>query len=184
MFAAAHNHVTIARQLLARGIAGQRLSKDTPTPAEDKEGYNGSRGAPKNVSASDLNNSYGLPNSRFATLVSGSSALDLNLQDFGGWSALFYATKPENLPVAELLLTTDSIEADMKDSEGFTPLDWAIFHGSEPLAHSLLERADIDPMLLLSAAERGHGEVVASLFANSGADAHMRKTAKGREPRR
>lgn len=92
-------------------------------------------------------------------------AVDVNIQDHRGWSALHFAAQANNAPITVLLLHAHA-KVDLTDRHGNTPLFTAVFNAQGVgTVITLLRRAGADPYH-----HNAHGQSpigLARLIANS-----------------
>lgn len=100
-----------------------------------------------------------------------SPSVNIDMADFEGHSALFYALNANATAVAKLLIESGS-RADQRSREGYTPLMVAAAQGDAVLVQLLLkDRKTLDardwlgPTALMLAAWKGHTAVVERLLA-------------------
>ncbi|KAN0074233.1 Ankyrin repeat-containing domain protein [Elaphomyces granulatus] len=70
--------------------------------------------------------------------------IDINLPDNSGWTPLFFACSPYDLPMTKLLLDRPDIDVNRQNNEGHTALCHVISRNNLKAAKHLLEREDID----------------------------------------
>ncbi|KAH0563399.1 hypothetical protein GP486_002033 [Trichoglossum hirsutum] len=109
-----------------------------------------------------------------------------------GQTPLSWAAERGHEAVVKLLLATEKVDVDSKDTEyGRTPLSWAAERGHEAVVKLLLatEKVDVDSKdteygrtPLSWAAERGHEAVVKLLLATEKVDVDSKDTEYGRTP--
>jgi ankyrin repeat protein len=135
-----------------------------------------SQRVPRQMTGVHLGAYFGLKEAMITLLKNG---LNPNLKDTYGRTPLSWAAENGHETVVRLLLATDGVDPDSRDSGSEqTPLSWAAENGHESIVRLLLAKDGIDPdsrtangrTPLSWAARNGHEAVVRLLLATDGVD--------------
>lgn len=114
-----------------------------------------------------------------ADLLLGQSAVNVEVSDMEGRTALWYAAEQDHHEVSRVLVENEAVGKNSKDIYGLTPLAIAALKGNMATVALLLERSEVDinsrdmygrtPLAL--ATGHGHAMVVEQLLARCGIEA-------------